>query len=73
MKPCPFCGSRARVQSYRKLYGKRWARVMCTNKGCAARGPTVTGACRPGERGLDGLTEEELNHAAEACWNGRAE
>lgn len=72
MKPCPFCGSRARVQAYRKIYGRAWARVMCTNKGCAARGPTFTAHISDSPV-LGSITYEELKGGAERCWNLRAE
>lgn len=76
MKPCPFCGSRARVQAYKRLYGPHWARVICTNRACAARGPTVrrVTCCGPEEVPATRLvTFQELKDWAENAWNGRAE
>lgn len=41
MKPCPFCGSEARIYSNRSSAKGCYAQARCKNKACAARGPLV--------------------------------
>jgi hypothetical protein len=72
MKPCPFCGSRARLQAYRKSFGGSWARAMCTNKACAARGPTIRREVRDVVT-VGTLLWSELKAWAERAWNERAQ
>ncbi len=66
MKACPFCGSRARVQSYKKCWAQAWARVMCTEKACAARGPTVRAHIKNEGDAYDALRAEAVR-----AWEAR--
>jgi hypothetical protein len=41
MKPCPFCGSEARIYSNRSFAKGCYAQARCKNKACSARGPLM--------------------------------
>lgn len=70
MKTCPFCGSKGRMQSYQSWRGS-WARVMCSNKACAARGPTVRRHVVETPKHSGDITRAELKAWAERSWNER--
>lgn len=59
LKPCPFCGGKAMVESFAVRKGFE-ANIVCTD--CLVNMPTIT---------YD--TEEEAIAAVEKAWNRRAD
>lgn len=58
------------MQSYDSWRGA-WARVMCSNKECGARGPTVRRFVVATPKNQGDVTKDELKQWAARSWDSR--